>query len=1386
MPINSIDDLLTALNYGSSIRQTDSTAINAKSSRSHAVLTLNLIQRKNQSSMTAPKDKRMSVPAEAMSNIDSYAGMESKLHFVDLAGSERMKNTRAFGDRAKEGIDINLGLASLGKVISQLSSRQAGAHVSYRDSKLTRILQDSLGGNAITYMIACVTPAEFHATETLNTVSYAQRARAIQSKPQIQQIYDDSDKQVVIDRLRAEVAFLRQQIRSAEGGEPRNGVPSERIDRPSEREVELQNHLLDMQESYTALGHRHAKFISELTKGSATDGEVPLSIQSVGGSAVDRLKRSQANQEQIEQVVLEYEKTIQSLEANVSTTRSSLAHTEGDLLSRESKCAFVETINHQLRSRVQKLMERESNTEIYLHELEARLDDQSSGEEKNSAVIVELRKEIARIREGEANAEDYISTLEERLAEADQDMELMQREVERLEHVVERQRSVGKLDNLLQELDRIQQHDNGPHDENHLLTNAVTTAEGEEGDGRRRSLEILKEAENMPLPGGSDDDLAIQPPEEINEERLVDEGLEDLHNAVAFSTIPIASHSPATAFTPPSPAQSKFMAEKFDGLTQELMELRLEHESTVSEYDMLNAKYHEALRTLAEMQDAVDEARHPIAQNYVSTEPGSRPVSFLEDARINEMKNGGHLSSSRSLSSELSLAGESSTSTEVSDVTPNAKQAVLHGGTLPEVETLQKMLAEREHGINLFTQRYAQLEALHEKTLDKVEELEGEVQRSKLEPPASPGHSHPVIRRMTPQNVTGTDRAHRSIASLRNIIVEEFEDRPTKMERVEVHLNAATHELQSRLERIQALEAENKKVKKDAETKSTIISGLTRERNSLKGTASSSADLTIVSQMRDQLIQNENELRSLYETYASRERELQNEIQSLKQSSNSGELSNTSEELALDGSIAPGGLAARQGEDLDLKDQELASQRERLSMLEMQLEEQKSAVEFHKHGLRSLHDTHANNIEEMKLSHAGAIAELDGRLAVSSLKHDSVVQTLMMEIENARAESNGLLKSLEAVIGQPVSASVLRTHIQTMTDEKVRAAELEVQLTSAKVELQHQMTSGHDRARLETQLDDANARILEQQGRIRRLANEVADHEESLRAKDEIIRKRDGTIATITTENQNKARIIEELEQQMESSFDQHNNRLSVIQAQGNQALVEAQARIVALEKGMENHKAVYENDPGSRRDTLKAHRPQSPLADRTNSITSNLRKSASAQSLPSPPPAIPLPPLPAMPALTLPHSVNNGPSHLAASNASTSPPPSRHTSKELAGTSNHQQQLLEDQEARLRTIEKHLNAEKQLTATLEEALVDLETQSNKVRADMDGWKKKAWQAEEEAMSLRKERRNERLSVQAVEEERDKRREAEAARAHLEERMQALSRKKKKSTLNCF
>jgi hypothetical protein len=113
--------------------------------------------------------------------------------------------------------------------------------------------------------------------------------------------------------------------------------------------------------------------------------------------------------------------------------------------------------------------------------------------------------------------------------------------------------------------------------------------------------------------------------------------------------------------------------------------------------------------------------------------------------------------------------------------------------------------------------------------------------------------------------------------------------------------------------------------------------------------------------------------------------------------------------------------------------------------------------------------------------------------------------------------------------------------------------------------------------------------------------------------------------------------------------------------------------------------------------------------------------------------------------------------------------------------------QIHEDQEARIRTIEKHLFAEKQLTNTLEEALTDLERQSNKIKADCEAWRRRATDLEGELKDLKeKPHQDNRWSLHQVEEERQKREVAEAASRQLQERMNAISKKKKKGSLNCF
>ena len=140
----------------------------------------------------------------------------------------------------------------------------------------------------------------------INSTQYAQRARAIQSKPRIQQVSDDGDMRQLIDRLRAEIAFLREQLKNnneAANERASKEAQGSRSGRSGEKEIELQNQLLDIQENYNALSQRHAKLISEITRARDTE-EPPTSIMEYTDTAVDRLKRSNSFAEAVEQVVL--------------------------------------------------------------------------------------------------------------------------------------------------------------------------------------------------------------------------------------------------------------------------------------------------------------------------------------------------------------------------------------------------------------------------------------------------------------------------------------------------------------------------------------------------------------------------------------------------------------------------------------------------------------------------------------------------------------------------------------------------------------------------------------------------------------------------------------------------------------------------------------------------------------------------------------------------------------------------------------------------------------------------------------------------------------------------------------------------------------------------
>lgn len=193
----SSKEIMQLLHKGNEKRSQAATAANEVSSRSHAVLQV----------VVECTDKAPGVVAKIK---------VGKLSLVDLAGSERAANTKNTGARLVEGANINRSLLALGNCINALGEKgNKGNFVPYRDSKLTRLLKDSLGGNCRTVMIANISSAESSFEETLNTLKYANRAKNIKTNVQRNELdvnYHISEYVQLINNLRSEINVLKNQI----------------------------------------------------------------------------------------------------------------------------------------------------------------------------------------------------------------------------------------------------------------------------------------------------------------------------------------------------------------------------------------------------------------------------------------------------------------------------------------------------------------------------------------------------------------------------------------------------------------------------------------------------------------------------------------------------------------------------------------------------------------------------------------------------------------------------------------------------------------------------------------------------------------------------------------------------------------------------------------------------------------------------------------------------------------------------------------------------------------------------------------------------------------------------------------------------------------------
>ncbi|OZJ06789.1 hypothetical protein BZG36_00143 [Bifiguratus adelaidae] len=193
--------ILQLLSVGEKNRRVGETNMNERSSRSHTIFRMHIESRQAKSQQSSEQSP------------DDASYWTSTLNLVDLAGSERASQSGAEGIRLKEGAHINKSLLALGTVIAKLAengSENLRGHIPYRDSKMTRILQPSLGGNARTAIICTTTPSSRHADETISTLKFANRAKNIQNKPQVNEEKDGDTS--VLSQYRREIDILKQQL----------------------------------------------------------------------------------------------------------------------------------------------------------------------------------------------------------------------------------------------------------------------------------------------------------------------------------------------------------------------------------------------------------------------------------------------------------------------------------------------------------------------------------------------------------------------------------------------------------------------------------------------------------------------------------------------------------------------------------------------------------------------------------------------------------------------------------------------------------------------------------------------------------------------------------------------------------------------------------------------------------------------------------------------------------------------------------------------------------------------------------------------------------------------------------------------------------------------
>ncbi|XP_039966723.1 kinesin-like protein KIF3A [Bactrocera neohumeralis] len=343
--VHNADDLENIMRLGNKNRVVGATKMNQESSRSHAIFSI-------------------TVESSELSQGDMTNVKMGKLQLVDLAGSERQSRTQASGQRLKEATKINLSLSVLGNVISALVDGKS-THIPYRNSKLTRLLQDSLGGNSKTVMCATISPSDINYMETISTLRYASRAKNIQNRMRV----NEEPKDALLRHFQEEIARLRKQLEE-----------NSHEDQISEEEDE------DIEDD-------EADIEIEIEETPVVNGKKSKKREKSDAEKEEKERRAREHQQEIEHAKSEQEQLrckLMSLEGKILVGGENLlekAQTQEKLL--EQSLAELEE-REQAEKALQQTLQQKETERIDIEERYSSLQEASTGSTKKIHRVMQM------------------------------------------------------------------------------------------------------------------------------------------------------------------------------------------------------------------------------------------------------------------------------------------------------------------------------------------------------------------------------------------------------------------------------------------------------------------------------------------------------------------------------------------------------------------------------------------------------------------------------------------------------------------------------------------------------------------------------------------------------------------------------------------------------------------------------------------------------------------------------------------------------------------------------------------------------------------------------------------------------------------------------------